>query len=166
MTQSATCRGRGRRNKSGFSLLIMMLAIALLGVFAVVATRLIGTTMRLYREAAQIDAEARRVDEAMEQLRRDVWSARQATVAGAQSATIDNGAGRGATWSVDPDGALVRSEPAAAEAPRRWPEVGGRMSFAWDGVALTVRGADRGADSTGGVRMTSQVKLAEAGGAR
>jgi hypothetical protein len=73
-------------------------------------------------------------------------------------------------WRVEPDGTLVRAEGAAGApgqaAPRRWPGIGGRMEFQWDGVTLTVRGADRGADRTVGVRMTSQIRLAETGGAR
>jgi hypothetical protein len=146
---------------------MMLVALSLLGVFAVVSTRLIYTTLALYREAGRVDAEARSMDAATSQLRADVWSARQVTPQGPQSVTIDTGPGGAAVaWRVEADGTLVRAGPGAGIELRRWPEVGARLSFAWDGVALTVRGADRGADRAGGMRMASQVKLAEAGGAK
>jgi hypothetical protein len=165
-----------RRQCRGFGIIMMLVMISLLAVFAVVATRLIGTTLGLYREAGRIDAEARWTDAAIRQLRADAWSANRITAQGTKTLTIDAGGGAGAVaWRVDPDGALVRTAPGAggaAGAPgatgdaQRWPEIGARLSFEWDGAALTVRGADRGADRAGGIRMISQVKLAEAGGGK
>jgi hypothetical protein len=149
---------------------MMLVAIALLGAFAIVATRLIHTTLGLYREAGRVEVEARWIDLATQQLRSDVWSARQITTQGAQSLTIGT-TGTGAdggdvTWQVAADGALVRTAPGPAGDVQRWPEIGARLSLEWDGIALTVRGADKGVDRAGGVRMISQVKLAEAGGAK
>jgi hypothetical protein len=165
-----------RRRARGFGMIVMMVVIALLAVFAVVATRLIHTTLGLYHEAGRIDAEARWTDAATRQLRADAWSAKDitATTQGTRSLTIDVGgdAGGGAgavAWRVDPDGALVRTAPGATGAigdTQRWPEIGARLSFEWDGIALTVRGADKGADRAGGIRMVSQVRLAGAGGAK
>jgi len=159
-----------RARARGFGLIMMMVVIGLLGVFALVSTRLIHTTLGLYREAGRIDDEARWVDAALRQLRSDVWSARQVTPNGPRSLTIDTGpagvSGAAVQWRVDADGALVRTGPGAGAEAQRWPEVGARLAFDWDGVALTVRGADRGADRAGGIRMASQVKLAEAGGAK
>jgi hypothetical protein len=153
---------------------MMLVVLGLLGVFAVVATRLIHTTLGLYREAGRVEDEAQWVDAAVRQLRRDVWSAGEVTLQGTQAVTVSTGGTGAVEWRVDPQGALVRSALVrsapgggdGAGATRRWPEVGGRLTFAWDGVALTVRGADRGADRAGGIRMVSQMKLAEAGGAK
>jgi hypothetical protein len=155
---------------------MMLVAIALLGAFAVVATRLIQTTLGLYREAGRVEVEARWIDLASQQLRSDVWSARQITAQGTQSLTIgttgtSTGTGTDAgggdvTWQVATDGALVRTAPGPAGDVQRWPEIGARLAFEWDGIALTVRGIDRGVDRAGGIRMISQVKLAEAGGAK
>jgi hypothetical protein len=157
-----------RNSAAGFAMVAMMVVLALLGVFAVVSTRLIKTTLDLYREAGRIDGEARVMDLALERVRQDAWSARQVDVASPKSIAIERGAGGGAVqWRVEADGTLVREEGGAgAETARRWPGVGARLSFEWDGTALAVRGADRGADRAGGVRMPSQLKLAEAGGAR
>ena len=147
--------------------MIMMLAVTLLGIFAVVATRLIGSTMTLYREAATIDAEARLTDSALRRLRRDVWASARVDRTGPQSITVTDGAGRAVAWWVETDGTLVRwpagARGAGPEAPRRWAAVGARLSFEWDGRSLLVRGADRGADRAGGIRMTSQVQLADSG---
>jgi hypothetical protein len=148
---------------------MMLVALVLLGAFAVVATRLIRTTLGLYREAGRVEVEARWVDLATRQLRADVWSARQITAQGTQSLTISTsagGAGADVTWQVASDGALVRTAPGPAGDVQRWPEIGARLSLEWDGIALTVRGVDKGVDRAGGVRMISQVKLADAGGAK
>jgi hypothetical protein len=157
---------------------MIMVSIALLGVFAVVATRLIGTTMRLYREAGAAEGEARLVDSAIEQLRRDVWGARDVKPQGTQSVLITTGAGRIVSWQVDVSETLIRSERIdpknAAEPdlqadlapPRQWPEIGGRVAFEWDGAELIVQGADGGADRAGGLRLLSQIKLAQSGGGR
>jgi len=175
MTTPPTPFVASRRRARGFGLVMMLVAISLLAVFAVVATRLIHTTLGLYDQAGRVDAEARWTDGAMRQLRADAWSAKDITTStqGTRSLTIDAGGGAGAVaWRVDPDGALVRTAPGAggtggptADA-QRWPEIGARLSFEWDGTALTVRGADKGADRAGGIRMISQVKLAGAGGAK
>jgi hypothetical protein len=61
---------------------------------------------------------------------------------------------------------VSRQSGGASADAQRWPEIGARLSFEWDGVGLTVRGADKGADRAGGIRMISQLKLAESGGAK
>ena len=107
------------------------------------------------------------MDSALRQLREDVWGASQVDVSAPGSITITGAAGRRVAWQAQADGTLVRSMAGAeADASRRWPGVGARLSFEWDGVTLLVRGADRGSDRTGGVRATSQVRLGEPGGER
>ena len=156
---------RSTKPSRGFGLIMMMLVIGLLAVFAVVATRLIKTTSDLYREAGWLDAEARSIDDALGMLRRDVWAATQAAVAEGGAVSIDRAGEGSVEWNVDGDGTLIRTEGAATDPVlRRWPGVGARLKFEWDGVSLRVRGADRGADRVGGIRMTSQVKLAAGGG--
>jgi hypothetical protein len=92
-----------------------------------------------------------------------VWSARQVTAATPKSLSIDLGAARPIAWEVDKDGNVTRTD---ANGPQRWPAVGGRLAFEWDGAALTARGADAGADRVGGLRLPSQLRLAEPGAVR
>ena len=160
---------RRRARRRAFAIAVMMLAVTLLAVFAVVATRLITSTMTLYREAATIDTEARVMDSALRQLREDLWGASRVDVSSPGTITIAGAAGGRVAWQAQADGALVRSAAAAGGtpgAPQRWAGIGARLSFEWDGVTLLVRGADRGSDRAGGVRMTSQVRLAKPGGER
>jgi hypothetical protein len=148
---------------------MLMVVLVLLGVFALVAVRLTSTALRVHGEAGRVQTEARLSDAALGQLRRDVWGAREVTLAGTQSVRIDADGGPQVVWGVDAAGTLWRAERGPAEAPvvtgegppasaPRWRDVGRRMSFAWDGVALTVRGADAGADRAGGVRLASVVR--------
>jgi type II secretory pathway pseudopilin PulG len=151
----------------GFTMIAMMVAIGLLGVFAVVATHLMQTTMKLYREAGSADAYARGVESATRLLRADAWAARRVTVAGEHSVTLERDDARSVVWQVDAEGNLLRTPAGVAETidpPARWPEIGRRMSFASDGTCLLVRGMDRGADRAGGIRMTSQVMVSQGGG--
>ena len=161
--------GNRRAARPGFTMIAMLVVLAILGVFAVVATHLMQTTMRLYREAGSAEAHARLLGSAARQLRADAWSARRVTVAGARSVILDRGDGRSAEWQVDDAGNVLRTPRGAADAidpPARWPDIGRRISFAWDGTSLLVRGLDRGADRAGGVRMTSQIVLSQGGGVK
>ena len=163
-----------QRRPFGFSILILMVVLALLGAFALVSTRLIASALRVHADAGQVLGERRMLDAAVEQLRRDVWSATQVRIeAGGTPVRLDRGDGTAVVWIVDGNGTLLRAERGLGEPPvvpwaapkagaPRWPGVGRRLLFQWDGAALTVRGADAGADRAGGLRLVSQVRAAAA----
>jgi hypothetical protein len=157
-----------RRSRAAFALIILLVALVLVSVFALVAARLIGTALRVHGDVGRIQAETRAADAAVSQLRRDVWGARSVTVAGGKSVRIDAGGRESVAWGVDAAGTLWRAERAPGAPPLvpgegppasapRWRDVGARMTFAWDGAALVVRGADNGADRAGGLRLVSAV---------
>ena len=167
-------RNPSRTVRAGFSILVLMVVLALLGAFALVATRLIAASLRVHADAGQILGERRMLDAALDQLRRDVWSATKVRIEpGGAVVHVDRGDGTAVAWIVDGNGTLLRAERGRGEPPvvswappkagaPRWPGVGRRLSFEWDGLALTVRGADAGADRAGGLRLVSQVCAAAA----
>lgn len=166
-----TATPRIPRSTRGFSMILMLVTITLLGIFAVVSTRLIVATLRLYDEAGRAEGAAMMAEAALANLRRDVWGARRIDADGARSLTVETSDKTTVAWRVDADGTLVRKTSGAtpgatpAAAPRRWAELGKRIAFESDGATVTVRGLDNGADRAGGLRLTSRVLAAAKAGA-
>jgi len=157
-----------------------MIVLGVLGVFAIVAFRLLITSMNASVDAPRRVETAERFDRAMNQLRADAWTA-TAIEADGPSTTLQQPDGRKVIWRIEPDD-LANPEPAAPNSPRmfnlsrhaepadgkagaassdtRW--TGLPPEFTAAGPALRVRTptASGSADSADGLTMVSQLQMA------
>jgi prepilin-type N-terminal cleavage/methylation domain-containing protein len=127
----------GRR--PGFTLLEMIMALALLGAFMTAATRLFYVSFRTIHSTELSRNQAARMDHFLAELRRDVWAARRATVSESGELALEL-EGRRITWSAA-EGGVHRLEagPQQQEAVRTWTSMP-KMRFAAtpSGVELLV----------------------------
>jgi type II secretory pathway pseudopilin PulG len=166
------------RLRRGYFLFEMMLVLAVLGVFAIVASKLLITSMNASIDAQRRVETAERFDLAMNQLRADVWSAKDIEADGL-STTLHQPDGRKVIWRIEPadpfDAAPVAPNSArmvnisrhtesadgkaeAASNDTRWNDLPPGMAFTAAGPTLRVRTptASLSADS---LTMISQLQL-------
>jgi type II secretory pathway pseudopilin PulG len=163
-----TCPIRINTRRRGYFFLEMVILLAVLGVFAVVADKLMVTTLTAIAQAQHREETARRFDLAINQLRSDVWSARLIEADG-QSATLHEPDGAKIVWHVEPQvpddgsgapdpfgpsirltrrverGNAVSSDktpatvPATATDATEWEPLPAGIAFAADGPTLTTQ---------------------------
>jgi competence protein ComGC len=124
-----------RRHHRAFLLVEMMFALALLVVFALIATRMVRLAMEIPRRVAARDTSAQRLDSAIRALRRDVWSA--SSIECPDDRTLKIGNGSAVTWKVGSDGAITRASSADKGGPARW-MIDGAARFKADGPTFTL----------------------------
>ena len=173
----------------GYFLIEMIILLAVIGIFALVAGKLLFTTMNAMAHTQGREETARRFDMAMDQLRADVWSA-QLIEADGKSATLHDSDGQIVVWRNEPEaeddgaagptalGASIRltrsvqrdnaatsdTKPATKPADvTHWDPLPAGISFAADGPTLTTHlpsTDDRSAsDARGAITMVSQLQL-------
>ncbi len=144
-----------RRNHSrrrGFTLVELLQVVLLMAAFSVLATELFIMTMKASTQSVRRDELLGRVDSALAQLRRDVWSAEAITL---QDGTLSLHRGKDELrWSSTAEG-LTRLE-LPREQRRRWNKLPA-LTFELRGPQVIVHVGD-GADDT--VVLVSQVQLA------
>ncbi len=93
-----------------FSLIELVILLALLGVFMLVGSRLFAHSMGLSRDAAAHERTVARVDHLLRELRRDVWSARSIDIDEDQTVRLEQPGDGSVRWSVQTtdDGATVQ----------------------------------------------------------
>lgn len=137
MNQSAHQSYRVR----GAMLVQMMVAIALLSVFMLIAIKLAHTTMTIIERYQQPPRWNEPVDEAIEQIRRDVWNAYEVGHTNSSSVIIKMNEQHQIVWSMKQgEGKLERSKWSLGtkESARLYDLPGGEMTFARHGHALVV----------------------------
>jgi type II secretory pathway pseudopilin PulG len=140
-----------RHRRIGFTLNELLVALGLLAVFAIAATRLFQATMRVGRSAADAADAAASLDTASTALRADAWAAEEINVPNPTTAKLGP-----ATWTIRGE-RLTRA--AGNEPPRHWPAPPG-VTFAADPPAVLVLrlpGSDPSKD--GELRLVSQKQL-------
>lgn len=148
-------RAAGRR---GFFLLEMMIVLALLAVFALIVTQLLMNASRLGWQAEADHDRILRLDAMTRRLRQDVWGAGRVEPAdGGIRLTISDST---VMWAVAGN-EVTRSvlEGDQLRPTDRWPDLGGRVSFApaAQGVDLALKD-DKGQPREH-VHLPSQVLL-------
>jgi hypothetical protein len=161
-----TCRAsqalKGGRAAAAFVLIEMIITLGLFTIFSFVAFRLVSTTLRIGSEVNRAEIVHLSFDDALANLRRDVWSAVAVDVRGPGGVTISLGdSGDSATWTVAADGSLVRTAgPIGAYPERRsWAAAGEGAAFGSDPAGLVLELRRRGHDS-GTYHLFSQLLLA------
>lgn len=128
MKHSRSCR-------SGFTLLTMLAALAVLGIFALVATRALMMTMHVNTAIAKGQTLTARFDSAMRFLRQDTWNAAEIT-ARDNTLVLKPFDGSAVTWSIEGRGTILRTSR-----ERGHPQVQ-RWEMGIGGITLTVHGAE------------------------
>jgi Tfp pilus assembly protein PilX len=147
--------------RTGYSLTEILFVLGLLTIFAVVATRLFGSTVRIMYASADEQNTTSALDSAMRALRGDAWNASTLATPDPHSLRIAQ-AEQSVEWSIDQEGNLIRStHPAKASATaQRWPGLGRHLAFESAGAAVNVRVLDQRQKPSAQVSLVSQVMLA------
>jgi hypothetical protein len=136
----------------------MLMLIIILGAFAVLATRMFVTLMKLNQQAAQVHTDTVRFDAAMRALRADVWGATKLSGSGKEISTQDGKV----LWKLQPDGALVRVEQRDGKRDeKRWEVAIPQLSFSVNGPSVLVIVPESKSTRGGELRLTSAPLLAE-----
>jgi len=160
--------GRCRR---GFTLMELVLAVSVIGIFGILYAQVFSSTTTITRTAPHEDAVAARIDMAINILRRDVWHARQIDITDPHTAIIRTESDGVVTWTLSDEGRLTRtlvspvigSRSGADSEPTRVDQWEGMESIRGiaaspSGLTLTLRERWINADSQ--VAITSQVLAA------
>ncbi len=85
------------KRRCGFMLVNILIVIALMGAFAVVADRVFRLSLQTSSKVAREQEESIRLEQAIKTLRADVWSARNVEATGTSGLRITDA--RAGTWS-------------------------------------------------------------------
>lgn len=133
------------------------MTLSLLVVFFFLAGRLFRSSVLLSARSQQFADNANRIDSAMFQLRRDVWSSGKINVADPHSAQLRLSDGTQISWQINSDGDVTRT--IAGEAAERWSGLGPNWSLSGDGLSLSV--TDVASPVPQPMRLLSQSLLAQ-----
>ena len=134
------------RRARGFMLFEMLVALGLLAAFALIAVKLMTTSIKLSHDAAEADSRAVRFESALAVLRADAWNAVKFELPAPGTARLTRGDGSTAVWSADAEGGLSRTLSAADgrgyPESRAWGSLPPGLTFEQaDGVLLLVQPA-------------------------
>lgn len=145
-----------------YSLMEMVFATALLGMFSLMTAKLYMSTTLTATKARHAEAAVIRFDSIMAELRRDVWNAHSIRVEDGRALVLLQDGEAQVLWTSDPqDHALTRSASSVGDPATeyRFGHVGADLSFAIDGPSVVAH-VHEGPDKRGGrVTMVSQVML-------
>lgn len=137
------------RSSRGFALWIMMVALVVLGVFALLSSRLFAASLRSIHRAQEAHTRQLRFDGMMRILREDVWAAREVRKEGV---SLVIAADLPINWQVSADGTVVRRQGGGEI---KWQGVGGQSAFTvQNGTVTLIVGEAQ-------IVMPSQIRLAE-----
>ncbi len=117
--------------RRGYMLMELVVYVALLAMFTLIASKLFITCMRLAQDTRKTQDAIWRFDGAIRQLRQDVWSSNHIKSQNKESVLLEQPNGPAIHWYVDEDKTLVRRvEKEPAPLPQRWP--GGKETITFD----------------------------------
>jgi type II secretory pathway pseudopilin PulG len=142
----------------GFVMVEMLVVIGLLAVVGLVAGQLFRVTMQVQRESAWQQIHESQLDQAVRQLRTDVWRASSIDVRRPDAVRLNMSDGQEIDWEAG--SSLVRKSLSLAEdqPEQRWNDLGVSLRFTQRGVGLVVD-VSRGAESQGRTTLISQEML-------
>ena len=146
-----------RRRPSGFVLIEILVVLGMVAFVSIVATRLFRATLRTWRDSAQSQSAQARFDQAVGQLRRDVWSATSIETPNDRETILQTPEGRIEWHAIDPAG-LARSTTADPVDRRRWEGLG-NLTFTPRGPTLIVRLKPDPQEAGGDMVLASQPLL-------
>ena len=111
-----------RARRAGFSIMEMVLAMAMLAVFGLAASQLFSTSTRAASDAARVTRDQHAAETMLGLLRDDVWSAGEIKVRDGAVAVLSGPATGSTTWTLHADGIVTR---------RRAPGGGGQAEMKW-----------------------------------
>lgn len=160
-----TCRPRC----TGWTMIHMAVAISLLGIFMLGASRVFMMTQGTVRKSQQGLTAIHQSQSMLGYLRTDVWSAQRMQVVGQQSLEISLPDDSVVSWKFN-DASFSRGvgpptnpmEEAEPTKPMRWSIAAERATFVVNGPLLRLQLIDANDGSMGEVRLTSHVLLAQA----
>ncbi len=152
-----------RRSRSAIALIELLFVIAILGIFAVIASSIFTTTMKTLYRANADDASRRAMDAALSRLRSDIWNA-TAIRSESGGLSVDRPGGS-VQWSFDETKQLVRST-GESETPslQSWPVSNLRVTFDVQGPTVGVEVSPPNAQAIASERLVSQAMLLNGGG--
>jgi prepilin-type N-terminal cleavage/methylation domain-containing protein len=124
-------RARRPRDRSGFWLLEVLIALSLIATVALIATKTLHSSLRATHRAETVQTQIAQWEQAISTLRRDAWHSRDIAVPTPESAVIRRGDGAVASWNAGDAGVLERvvtHERRRAER-MRWTELGRSVRF-------------------------------------
>jgi prepilin-type N-terminal cleavage/methylation domain-containing protein len=139
---------QSRRRRSGMTIVELLLAIGVLGVFALAATQLFYATFRISHATAQQQDAAGSFDSALSVLRGDAWTATEITAPDPKTAKLGK-----VTWTIH-ETTLTRDAGDGSH-PRTWPMPKG-LTFASDGVSLVLHVPAARGERGGDIKMVSE----------
>lgn len=137
--------------RRGFTLLSVLVAMAIIGAFVVVAERLTTSSIRLSRQAQEAQTQMIRWEHLLSTLRADVWRATSLQVTDRQ-VRLGLPDGKASVWTADGEGTVVRT--AEGQQDNRWASVADGVHFEQCDGGLVVVVED------GASRRTSRIPLA------
>ena len=130
----------------------LLIAIGILGVFALAATRLFYATIRIGHATAQQQDAAGSFDAALGVLRADAWSAPEIAAANETAAKLGN-----VTWTIN--STTLTRDAGDNSRPRTWPIAKGTTFIVVDGTSLVLRVPAAFGERGGDVRLVSQARV-------
>jgi prepilin-type N-terminal cleavage/methylation domain-containing protein len=148
-----------KRVARGFMLIEIMVAISLLAVFALIATKLLVLGIKVPHEVGEQRDAIVRFDSVVTRLRDDVWQARSIKSPDEKTLEIQTDSSGAVTWRIEA-GAVLRTG-ADAKQTQRW-ELKEKLGFSGDGAGMVLNVAEN-AGRTGKIQMLSERMLLESG---
>jgi prepilin-type N-terminal cleavage/methylation domain-containing protein len=154
-----THRSTSNPMRAGFSLAELLVVLGVFSIFALAASKLTQTTIRVGHDAGYGQIAASQFDAAGRAMRQDVWSARDITLKGERAMTLTMVDGGAIDWAVDADGTFTRTQQ--GQPPRKWIVRAAGASLAREGPAVVVHLPGTKESRGGEIRLISQIILAE-----
>lgn len=147
-----------RPARRGFMLIEMMVVIGLLAVVGLIAAQLFHLMEKVERESLWQQIHESQLDQAVRQLRQDVWRAGAVEVPAPGEVRLAMSDGQEIDWAMS--GSLTRRSAALTEdgSTRHWKDLGVTFGFSRRGAALVVDVSQMG-EPHGRLTMVSQSML-------
>ncbi len=151
------------RNRSAIMLIELLFVIALLGVFAVIASSIFSTTMKVLYRANADDTSKRAMDSALSRLRSDIWNA--TAIRSEENGLVVDRPDGSVNWSFDDAKQLIRSTgELEARSLQAWPVSNLRVAFDVKGPTVGVEVSAPDSQVIAQERLVSQAMLLSGGG--
>ncbi len=141
---------RPNSNRPAFTLIEIIMSLALLTIFFAAAGQVFHSSAMLSYNTPRLSNQASRIDSAIFQLRRDVWSSPQISVPKPTVTDLKSSEGK-ISWTINPDGDIARIDSRGQT--ERWNAIARNWSLATDGICLSIR------DGSAEMRLPSQILL-------
>jgi len=119
--------------KQGYVITEMIVAVALIGVLALLVGELFIVSFNAMQKATRRDNLLHRTDAAIRILRQDTWSAEKITIDAPNAVHLSTSSGNQITWQLADDGTLIRT----AQQTQSWPDFP-PLHFSSTGPLLTL----------------------------